>query len=48
MHSLVERLEGITPNDRDNTWYAMTKALRADFDKQMSAEISGHFGGYFR
>ena len=43
-----EVLEGITPNDRDNTWYAMTKALMADFDKQMSAEISAHFGGYFQ
>ncbi len=41
-------LEGITPNERDQTWYDMTKALMADFDQRMSNEISGHFGGYFR
>jgi len=41
-------LEGITPNERDQTWYDMTKALMADFDKQMSAEISGNFGGFFQ
>ena len=41
-------LEGITPNDRDRTWYDLTKALMADFDRQMSAEISANFGGYFQ
>jgi hypothetical protein len=41
-------LEGITPNDRDQAWYDMTKALMADFDQQMSAEISAHFGGFFQ
>lgn len=41
-------LEGITPNERDQTWYDMTKALMADFDAQMSSEISNHFGGYFK
>jgi hypothetical protein len=41
-------LEGITPNDREKAWYNMTKELMADFDHQMSAEISGHFGGYFK
>jgi hypothetical protein len=40
-------LEDISPNDRDKTWYEMTKALMADFDRQMSAEISNNFGGYF-
>jgi len=40
-------LEGITPNDRDQTWYDMTKAIMAEFDQQMTAEISAHFGGYF-
>jgi hypothetical protein len=40
-------LEGITPNDREKTWYDMTKALMADFDQQMGIEISAHFGGYF-
>ncbi len=41
-------LEGITPNDREKTWYALTTALMADFDQQMSQEISAHFGGYFQ
>jgi hypothetical protein len=41
-------LEGITPNERDQTWYDMTKALMADFDQQMSAEISANLGGYFQ
>lgn len=41
-------LESITPNDRDKTWYDMTKALMADFNQQMSQQISAHFGGYFQ
>lgn len=41
-------LEGITPNEREKTWYDMTKALMADFDQQMSTEISAHFSGYFQ
>lgn len=41
-------LEGITPNDRDKTWYDITMALMADFDQQMSREIGEHFGGYFK
>jgi hypothetical protein len=41
-------LEGVTPNDRDKIWYDMTTALMADFDQQMSREISDHFGGYFQ
>ncbi|MGO8915365.1 MAG: hypothetical protein ACLQJR_05605 [Stellaceae bacterium] len=41
-------LEGITPNDREKTWYELTTALMADFDQQMSQEISAHFGGYFQ
>jgi hypothetical protein len=41
-------LEGITPNDREQAWYDMTKALMNDFDRQMSAEVSAHFGGYFQ
>jgi hypothetical protein len=41
-------LEGVTPNEREQAWYDMTKALMNDFDRQMSAEISAHFGGYFQ
>jgi len=40
-------LEDISPNDRDKTWYEMTRKLMADFDRQMSTEISANFGGYF-
>ncbi|HEV2546110.1 MAG TPA: hypothetical protein VGU20_02120 [Stellaceae bacterium] len=41
-------LEGITPNEREQAWYDMTKALMNDFDRQMTTEISAHFGGYFQ
>jgi hypothetical protein len=41
-------LEGVTPNERDKTWYAMTQAMMTDFDQKMGAEISAHFGGYFQ
>lgn len=40
-------LEGITPNEREQAWYDMTKALMADFDRQMSGEIQGNFGLYY-
>ena len=40
-------LEGITPNEREQAWYDMTKALMADFDQQMTAEIRGNFGLYY-
>jgi hypothetical protein len=41
-------IEGITPNERDQTWYDMTKALMVDFDQQMGTEISANLGGYFQ
>ena len=41
-------LEGVTPNEREQAWYDMTKALMNDFDRQMTTEISSHFGGYFQ
>jgi len=40
-------LEGITPNQRDQTWYDMTKAAMADFDQQMESQIRSNFGIYF-
>jgi len=40
-------LENITPNDRDRTWYDMTKAAMADFDTQMENEIRNNFGIYY-
>jgi hypothetical protein len=41
-------LQGITPNQRDQTWYDMTKAMMADFDRQMTAEIQKNFGYYLK
>ena len=40
-------LQGITPNQRDRTWYDMTKAAMADFDTQMENEIRSNFGIYY-
>ena len=39
-------LEGLTPNQRDQTWYDMTRALVTDFNQQMESEIRGNFGYY--
>ncbi|HUZ71392.1 MAG TPA: hypothetical protein VMU87_00275 [Stellaceae bacterium] len=39
--------DGITPNDRDRAWYAMTKTAMAAFDRQMEAEIRNNFGIYY-
>jgi len=36
-------LADITPNQRDQTWYDMTKALMADVDQQLSAQIRTNF-----
>ncbi|HUZ71393.1 MAG TPA: hypothetical protein VMU87_00280 [Stellaceae bacterium] len=40
-------LQGVTPNQRDQAWYDMTKAAMADFDKQMETEIRNNFGIYY-
>lgn len=40
-------LQGITPNQRDRIWYDITKALMADFDRQMTAEIRTNFTQYY-
>lgn len=39
-------LEGTTPNQRDQIWYDMTRALTTDFNEQMEAQIRGNFGYY--
>ncbi len=41
-------LEGITPNQRDQEWYAMTKDLLTDMDKQLEAEMQANFNLYLR
>jgi hypothetical protein len=44
----VEVLEGATPNEREETWYGMTKALMADFGGRMESEIRNNFGRYLQ
>jgi hypothetical protein len=41
-------LEGVTPNERDQVWYDMTRTLARDFDQQMDAQIRENFGTYLR
>jgi hypothetical protein len=38
--------EGMTPNQRDETWYAMTKELMAALDKQLEQRIRDNFTFY--
>jgi len=40
--------QDITPNQRDQTWYDMTKAILDDFDKQMDSDIRRDFTGFTR
>ncbi|HUB97576.1 MAG TPA: hypothetical protein VL993_16755 [Stellaceae bacterium] len=37
-------LQGITPDERDRTWYNMTQAAMVAFDRQMETEIRNNFG----
>ena len=38
--------EDISPDQRDQTWYNMTKQIMAAFDRQMESEIRNHFTGF--
>jgi hypothetical protein len=38
--------QNISPDQRDQTWYDMTKAIMAAFDRQMEHEIRSHFTGF--
>lgn len=40
--------EGISPNDRDKTWYDMTRVIARDFDGEMTGQIASIFGGYLK
>ena len=40
--------EGLTPNQRDETWYAMTKDLMATLDRQLEQRMREHFNFYVR
>jgi hypothetical protein len=38
--------EGITPNQRDQVWYDLTKALMADLDQELERQIRANFTFY--
>jgi hypothetical protein len=38
--------EGITPNEREQVWYELTRALMADIDRQLESEMRANFN-YF-
>lgn len=38
--------ENISPDQRDQTWYDMTKDIMTAFDRQMENEIRNHFTGF--
>ena len=38
--------ENISPDQREQTWYDMTKEIMATFDRQMENEIRTHFTGF--
>jgi hypothetical protein len=38
--------EGITPNQRDKAWYAMTKELMAELDRELERQIRDNFSFY--
>jgi hypothetical protein len=40
--------EGLTPNQRDETWYQMTKDLMATLDQQLEQRMREHFELYVR
>lgn len=38
--------ENISPDQRDQTWYDMTKDIMAAFDRQMESDIRNHFTNF--
>jgi hypothetical protein len=40
-------LDNVTPNQREQAWYDMTKTIMEDFDAQMATEIRNNFGPYY-
>jgi hypothetical protein len=38
--------EGITPNDREQVWYDMTKALMNDLNQELEKQMLANFGTY--
>ena len=40
--------EGITPNQRDEAWYALTKDLMAELDKELERQMRANFTFYLQ
>ncbi len=40
--------EGITPNQRDEAWYAMTKDLMAELDRELERQMRANFTFYIQ
>ncbi len=40
--------EGITPNQREQIWYDMTKALMNDLDQELEKQMRANFGTYLQ
>ncbi len=40
--------DGITPNQRDEAWYAMTKDLMAELDRKLEQELRDKFAFYIQ
>src|SRR5258708_6106161 len=40
--------EGTTPNQRDEAWYAMTKDLMAELDRELERQMRAHFTFYIQ
>jgi hypothetical protein len=40
--------EGITPNQRDQAWYALTKDLMADLDRELERQMRANFTFYIQ
>jgi hypothetical protein len=40
--------EGITPNEREQAWYDLTRALMAEIDRELERQMRANFGTYLQ
>ena len=40
--------EGITPNQRDQAWYVLTKDLMAELDRELERQMRANFTFYIQ
>jgi hypothetical protein len=40
--------EGLTPNEREQVWYELTRQLMDDLDRQLEREMRANFGYYIQ